>query len=134
MVNPNLMDAIDKSLKVNRENDLPFGGVQMLFVGDVFQLAPIAKDKEKEVLEKMYPEGNFFFNSKWFKILNPKRIEFERIFRQKDADFIQKLDRLQSLFMLGWMRRMLQRACEQADATGSRVVLVDHIVNIDPWE
>ncbi|MDP6899829.1 MAG: hypothetical protein QGF94_03230 [Candidatus Thalassarchaeaceae archaeon] len=50
------------------------------------------------------------------------------------ADFIQKLDRLQSLFMLGWMRRMLQRACEQADATGSRVVLVDHIVNIDPWE
>jgi len=61
MVNPNLMDAIDKSLKVNRENDLPFGGVQMLFVGDVFQLSPIAKDKEKEVLEKFYPEGNFFF-------------------------------------------------------------------------
>ena len=94
MVNPNLMDAIDRSLKVNRENDLPFGGVQMLFVGDVFQLSPIAKDKEKEVLEKFYPEGNFFFNSKWFKILNPKRIEFERIFRQKDADFIQKLENI----------------------------------------
>ena len=60
MVNPNLMDAIDRSLKVNRENDLPFGGVQMLFVGDVFQLSPIAKGKEKEVLDKMYPEGNFF--------------------------------------------------------------------------
>jgi hypothetical protein len=94
MVNPNLMDAIDKSLKVNRGNDLPFGGVQMLFVGDVFQLAPIAKDKEKEVLDRMYPEGNFFYNSKWFKILNPKRIEFERIFRQKDVDFIKKLENI----------------------------------------
>ena len=49
------------------------------------------------------------------------------------AAFIQKLDRLQSLFMLGWMRRMLQSACKQADAAGSRIVLVDHIVNIDPW-
>ena len=94
MVNPNLMDAIDRSLKVNRKNDYPFGGVQMLFVGDIFQLAPIAKDKEKEVLDRMYPEGNFFFNSKSFKILNPKRIEFERIFRQKDLDFIQKLENI----------------------------------------
>lgn len=94
MVNPNLMDAIDRSLKVNRGNDLPFGGVQMLFVGDVFQLAPIAKGKEKEVMDRMYPEGNFFYNSKWFKILNPKRIEFEKIFRQKDLQFIQKLENI----------------------------------------
>ena len=50
MVNPNLMDAIDRSLKVNRENDLPFGGVQMLFVGDVFQLSPIAKGKENTTM------------------------------------------------------------------------------------
>ena len=49
------------------------------------------------------------------------------------ADFIQKLDRLQNLFMLGWMRKMLQKACENADAGGSRIVLVDHVVNIDPW-
>lgn len=94
MVNPNLMDAINQSLKINRGNDLPFGGVQMLFVGDVFQLSPIAKDKEKEVLDKMYPDGNFFFNSKWFKILDPKRIEFEKIFRQKDLSFIQKLENI----------------------------------------
>ena len=49
------------------------------------------------------------------------------------ADFIQKLDRLQSLFMLGWMRNMMKKACENADAAGSRIVLVDHVVNIDPW-
>ena len=48
----------------------------------------------KEVLDKMYPEGNFFYNSKWFKILNPKRIEFEKIFRQKDLQFIQKLENI----------------------------------------
>ncbi len=49
------------------------------------------------------------------------------------ADFIQKLDRLQSLFMLGWMRNMMKKACENADAAGSRIVLVDHVINIDPW-
>ena len=72
MVNPNLMDAIDRSLKVNRGNDLPFGGVQMLFVGDVFQLAPIAKGKEKEVMDRMYPEGNFFIIQNGLKYLIPK--------------------------------------------------------------
>ena len=49
------------------------------------------------------------------------------------ADFIQKLDRLQNLFMLGWMRKMLKKACDNADMAGSRIVLVDHVVNIDPW-
>ena len=49
------------------------------------------------------------------------------------ADFIQKLDRLQSLFMLGWMRNMMKKACDNADNAGSRIVLVDHVVNIDPW-
>ena len=49
------------------------------------------------------------------------------------SNFIQKLDRLQSLFMLGWMRNMLKRACSNADAAGSKIILVDHVVNIDPW-
>jgi histone H3/H4 len=49
------------------------------------------------------------------------------------AAFITKLDNLQSLFMLGWMRRMLQNACKRADAAGSKIVLVDHILNVDPW-
>ena len=49
------------------------------------------------------------------------------------TDFIQKLDRLQSLFMMGWMRNMIKKACENADAAKSRIVLVDHVVNIDPW-
>jgi histone H3/H4 len=49
------------------------------------------------------------------------------------ADFIQKLDRLQSLFMMGWMRNMMKKACENAETAGSRIVLVDHVINIDPW-
>jgi len=49
------------------------------------------------------------------------------------ADFIHKLNQLQSLFMLGWMRNMMKVACNNADAAGSRIVLVDHVVNIDPW-
>ena len=42
----------------------------------------------------MYPDGNFFFNSKWYKILNPKIEEFEEIYRQKDSVFIQKLENI----------------------------------------
>jgi histone H3/H4 len=49
------------------------------------------------------------------------------------AAFIQKLHRMESLFMLGWMRNMLTAACDAADSANSRIVLVDHIVNLDPW-
>ena len=49
------------------------------------------------------------------------------------AAFIQKLQRMEDLFMLGWMRNMLTAACDAADAANSRIVLVDHIVNLDPW-
>ena len=83
MVNPNLMDAIDRSLKVNRENDLPFGGVQMLFVGDVFQLSPIAKGKEKEVLDKMYPEGNFFIIQNGLKYSMQKELNLKKYLDKK---------------------------------------------------
>lgn len=57
----------------------------------------------------------------------------QSILGDNPAVFIAKLDRLQDLFMLGWMHNMLKAACEAADAANSRIVLVDHIVNIDPW-
>ena len=49
------------------------------------------------------------------------------------ATFIEKMGQMQNLFMLSWMRRMLKRASKAADDAGSRIILVDHIVNLDPW-
>ncbi len=92
MVRADLLDAIDSSLKINRGNEKPFGGVQMLFVGDVFQLSPIVTNMEKEVLENYYPEGPFFFNSKSYSSINPSYIEFKKVYRQKDKKFIEVLE------------------------------------------
>ena len=94
MVRADLMDAIDKCLRLNRDNDVPFGGVKMLFVGDIFQLSPIAKGTEKDAIDHLYPEGPFFFNSFAFKKINTKYIEFEKIYRQRDTKFIQALEHI----------------------------------------
>ena len=66
MVRADLMDGIDLSLKLNRNNNLPFGGVQMVFIGDLFQLPPIVKEKElKQYFEEHY-QSPYFFSAKVF--------------------------------------------------------------------
>ena len=92
MVRADLLDAIDKSLKLNRKNDLPFGGVQMFFVGDIFQLSPVVKGSELNALNHIYPDGYWFFNSLAFKSVKTKFIQFEKVYRQKDLDFIRSLE------------------------------------------
>ena len=92
MVRADLLDAMDRSLRLNRQKDLPFGGVQMLFVGDIFQMPPVVKGPEKEVLEKYYPDGPYFFNAKSYLNINPRYIELEKVFRQKDPKFIEVLE------------------------------------------
>jgi ATP-dependent DNA helicase PIF1 len=92
MVRADLLDAIDRSLRLNRKKQIPFGGVQMLFVGDVFQMPPVITGKEREVLQKMYPDGPFFFNAKSFKKLKTQYIELTKVYRQKDIRFIEVLE------------------------------------------
>ena len=79
MVRADLLDAIDRSLRLNRKKQIPFGGVQMLFVGDVFQMPPVITGKEREVLQKMYPDGPFFFNAKSFKKLKTQYIDADQV-------------------------------------------------------
>lgn len=92
MVRADLLDAMDRSLKLNRKNELPFGGIQILFVGDIFQLTPIVNGVEKKVLDEYYPDGPFFFNSKSFLSINPTYVELKKVYRQKDQKFIQVLE------------------------------------------
>ncbi len=91
MVRADLLDSIDIALKKNRGNKLPFGGLQIIMVGDIFQLPPIVKNNEKEFIDTKYPNGAWFFNSNAYKLSNVINLEFNKVYRQKDEYFINKL-------------------------------------------
>jgi len=91
MVRADIMDAIDYTLRLHRGKQEPFGGVQMIFVGDLFQLPPVVRSDEKEFLD--YNFGSpYFFSAKVFKTVNLKVVSLKFIFRQNDDAFIQALN------------------------------------------
>jgi ATP-dependent DNA helicase PIF1 len=96
LVRADLFDAIDISLKLNRGNDEPFGGVQIIVFGDVMQLDPIIGRQDVEIMEKFYPEGVYFFNANCFTEGKLKNIELTKIFRQKDQSFIDLLNNIRT--------------------------------------
>lgn len=96
MMRADLVDAIDVILKVVRKNShRPFGGVQVLFIGDLLQLPPVVKDDEWQVLKHFYP-SIFFFDARVLRENKPVYIELEKIYRQSDAVFIQLLNNLRT--------------------------------------
>ncbi|RFC54285.1 helix-turn-helix domain-containing protein [Brumimicrobium aurantiacum] len=95
MLRADLLDAMDFMLRKIRRNDTPYGGVQVLFIGDLMQLPPIVKREEKGVLDKYY-SGSFFFHSKVVQEYPPLYIELEKIYRQNDPEFISLLNNLRN--------------------------------------
>lgn len=96
MVRADVMDAIDVVLRhVRHRRNEPFGGVQMVFIGDLFQLSPVARAEEWEILSGFY-KGVYFFNSKVLERQSPVYIEFDTIFRQSDGDFINLLNQVRT--------------------------------------
>lgn len=94
MLRADLLDAIDTILKsVRRKSALAFGGVQVLFIGDMLQLPPIVKDDEWNFLRQFY-QGIYFFNSKVLQNNQPIFIELDKIYRQNDPEFIAVLNNL----------------------------------------
>lgn len=91
MVRADLLDAVDATLRRYRRNDLPFGGVQLLMIGDAQQLSPVVKEHERPFMEKVYPSPYFFY-SKALQKLNYVTIELQKVHRQKDADFLELLN------------------------------------------
>jgi len=94
MVRADLMDAIDRSLRLNRRNDAPFGGVQLILFGDMFQLPPVVKGKE---LEQYFDEnfgGPYFFNSVVFDNCKLEVIELKKVYRQLNENFVNDLNRI----------------------------------------
>lgn len=96
MVRPDLLDCVDQFLRLNRdEPDLPFGGVQMVFIGDLYQLPPVVNKEERAIFRSHYP-SRFFFDSRVFAELEYDFLELSRIYRQQDADFIRLLSRIRN--------------------------------------
>lgn len=94
MVRADTMDTIDTILRAVRNNpNVVFGGVQVLLIGDPFQLPPVTKDDEWEYL-RLYYDSAYFFSSQVFNQNSPVYIELKKIFRQKDEVFINLLNRV----------------------------------------
>ncbi|MBK0369649.1 helix-turn-helix domain-containing protein [Flavobacterium agrisoli] len=95
MLRADLLDAIDFMLQTVRKNTQPFGGVQVLFIGDLLQLPPVVKDEEWQTLRKYY-QGKFFFHAHVIQQYPPLYIELDKIFRQTDSRFISILNNLRN--------------------------------------
>ena len=93
MVRADLLDAVDAVLRRHRRNNLPFGGVQLLMIGDLHQLSPVAKHDEWQILQQYY-ESVYFFSSNALDHAKLVTIKLKHIYRQSDADFIKLLNRV----------------------------------------
>ncbi|MGF7141571.1 ATP-dependent DNA helicase [Roseimarinus sediminis] len=94
MVRCDLIDVVDKLLRVfRRKENAPFGGVQVILIGDTFQLAPIARPDEWDILKEFY-STEFFFGSKVIEHNKPVYIELKKIYRQNEQEFIDLLNRV----------------------------------------
>jgi hypothetical protein len=93
MVRADVLDAIDSALRRYKARNLPFGGVQLLMIGDLQQLAPVVKDDEREILGKYY-DTFFFFGSKALQSTDYVTIELKHIYRQSDEAFIGLLNKI----------------------------------------
>ncbi len=96
MVRADIIDFIDKVLRVYSQNMRePFGGKQILLVGDVFQLEPVIKNDEREILNRFYPSP-YFFSARVFQEMELVSIELKKVYRQSDKVFVGVLDRIRT--------------------------------------
>lgn len=96
MVRADIIDAMDRILRAYSHNlREPFGGKQILLVGDVFQLEPVLKGDEREILNRFYPTP-YFFSAKVFSQIDLVSIELQKVYRQTDKVFINVLDHIRN--------------------------------------
>ena len=95
MVRADIIDFIDKVLRIYTRNPEPFGGKQLLLVGDIYQLEPVVKDEDRQLLQPFYPSA-YFFNAKVWQQMPIVSIELRKVYRQSDDAFIAILDRIRT--------------------------------------
>ncbi|KEI36013.1 putative helicase [Francisella sp. W12-1067] len=96
MLRADLLDCIDVFLRIYGKNEtLPFGGVQMVFIGDLYQLPPVVNKAEKKTFASLY-DSSYFFSAKAIQNIELNIIELDKIYRQKDQDFIDLLNKIRN--------------------------------------
>ena len=96
MVRADIIDFIDKILRIYSHNMRePFGGKQVLLVGDIFQLEPVVKADEREIISRFYPNP-YFFSARVFQEMELVAIELTKVYRQTDKVFVGVLDRIRT--------------------------------------
>jgi ATP-dependent DNA helicase PIF1 len=96
MVRADLLDCVDMFLRLNANNsNKSFGGIQMIFIGDLYQLPPVVTREEKDLFTKHY-KGPYFFNAHLFENFYMEFVELEKIYRQKDENFIKILNAIRN--------------------------------------
>ncbi|MFC1909175.1 AAA family ATPase [Chloroflexota bacterium] len=101
MVRADLLDCVDRFLRLNGPGaDKPFGGIQMAFIGDLYQLPPVVTGGEKEVFQSLY-ETPYFYGARVFDSFEMEFVELEKIYRQHDEEFITLLNSIRNNSVTG---------------------------------
>jgi tetratricopeptide (TPR) repeat protein len=118
MVRADLIDGIDYSLRRNGGNpNMPFGGKQVVFVGDIFQLEPVTINNsgEQRIIKEIYG-SSYFYNAKVFEKVNLFTVELQKVYRQKDSTFISLLDKVRiKEINQSDIDRINTRVCKQSE-------------------
>ena len=124
MVRADVIDFLDKVLRVYCRNMRePFGGKQLLLVGDIFQLEPVVREDDRRLLSPFY-RSSFFFDAKVFEYFKLVSIELKKVYRQSDPVFISILDHIRtSQVPMQDLQRLNQRVGAQLDESNSKLAI-----------
>lgn len=128
MVRADLLDAIDAVLRhVKHQHNLPFGGTQVLFIGDLYQLSPVAREEDWQLLRDYYA-GPYFFQATVFSELRPVYIELNQVFRQQDSRFVDILNQVRTNTLTEASLALLNDRCVTADGVSlsDTILLTTH--------
>ena len=136
MVRADLLDTIDAVLRhFKHRPTIPFGGVQLLVIGDLFQLSPVVREEEWRLLQPFY-DGPYFFQARVFRELKPIYIEFEHVYRQTNVEFLSILNEVrnnaltpQSFAVLN--SRVRSEGMKELRSEGGAITLSTHNNKVD---
>lgn len=126
MVRSDMVDCMDRCLRQIMNTHAPFGGKQVVFVGDLFQLPPvITRGADEDMLNDLYGNGiPFFYKAHVLKRINLPKIEFQKVYRQEDKDFLDLLDKMRvGEACTNDLRVLNSRICSVANANDFSVTL-----------
>ena len=125
MVRADIIDFIDKVLRVYSQNMRePFGGKQILLVGDVYQLEPVVKSDEREILNRFYPTP-YFFSARVFNEIELVSIELTKVYRQTDKVFVNVLDHIRTILI-----RLIDAALDGQGLDGVDLRVADNVLQV----